>query len=253
MKAEGKRKGRTISFVNQKGGVGKSTTCFNVGAALARDGYKVLLVDMDPQGDCSTMFGYELDKEDLSTYEVLHGEDITQAIKTAGGLSMVLADEGLHVAEFDFARKERNVLRNALSGVKSDYDFILIDCPPALGVLTVNALAASDEVIIPVQAQYLPLRGVSRLRDTIEATRHNINKGLRIGGVVLTFYDERRKLDTEVRESIEEAFGGKVFKTKISRSIKLAEAPSFKQSIFEYSPRSKGAIQYKALAAEIAK
>ena len=166
---------------------------------------------------------------------------------------MILADEGLHVAEFDFARKERNVLRNALGGVKSDYDFILIDCPPALGVLTVNALAASDEVIIPVQAQYLPLRGVSRLRDTIEATRHNINKGLRIGGVVLTFYDERRKLDTEVRESIEEAFGGKVFKTKISRSIKLAEAPSFKQSIFEYSPRSKGAIQYKALAAEIAK
>lgn len=253
MKAEGKRKGRTISFVNQKGGVGKSTTCFNVGAALAEDGFKVLLVDMDPQADCSTMFGYELQNEDLTIYEVMHGEDIKKAIKTAGGLSMILADDALHVADFDFARKERTVLKKALSPVKANYDFILIDCPPALGVLTLNALAASDEVIIPVQAQYLPLKGVSRLRETIEEARQNINKGLQIGGVVLTFYDERRKLDTEVRESIEEAFGGKVFKTKISKNIKLAEAPSYKKSIFEYSPRSKGASQYKELAAEISK
>lgn len=245
-------KTRVISFTNQKGGVGKSTTCFNVGRALSLCGLNVLFIDSDPQGDLSTMSGYrDLENEDLTLYEVLHGEDINKAIKDGDGFSIVASDETLTRGEIDLLKESRTALRDALRRLERHFDYILIDCPPSLNILTIEALTASDEVIIPVQAQYLPLRGVARLKETIDKTRASLNPDLKIGGVVVTFYNGRRNLDQQVRESLESAFGAKVFKTSISTSVKIAEAPSHGVSIFEYAPQSKGATQYKALAKEI--
>lgn len=248
------KKTRVISFTNQKGGVGKSTTCFNVGKALSLCGYNVLFVDSDPQGDLTTMSGYRsLSDEELTLYDVLHGEDINKALKEGDGFSVIVSDETLTRGEIDLIKEKRTALKDALARLESHFDYILIDCPPSLNILTLDALTASDEVIIPVQAQYLPLKGVSRLKETIEKTRSTLNPSLKIGGVVVTFYDGRRNLDQQVRESLESAFGAKVFETAISINTKLAEAPSHGMSIFEYAPRSKGALQYKSLAKEISK
>lgn len=244
---------KVLSFTNQKGGVGKSTTCYNVGAALGRRGYRVLLIDADPQGDVSTMAGYrELEKDDLQLYDVLHGKaDIKEAIKTAEELSIIPSDDYLTLAELDLVEEPRTALRKALRRVQADFDYCLIDCPPSLNVLTLNALTAADAVIITVKADYLPLKGVARLRDTIELVRKKLNKSLQIGGIVLTFYNDRANLDNEVKESLENAFGGQVFNTTIPQNKKLAEAPSHGESIFQYSPRSKGAACYMTLSEEI--
>lgn len=243
---------KVISFTNQKGGVGKTTTCFNVGRALSLCGYNVLFIDADPQGDLSTMSGFRtISDEDLTLYDVLHGEDINKAIKRREDFSVIVSDETLTRGELDLVKERRTALKDALSRLETVFDFILIDCPPSLNVLTLDALTASNEVIIPVQAQYLPLKGVARLKETIEKTRSSLNPDLKIGGVVVTFYDGRRNLDQQVRESLESAFGAKVFETAISMNIKIAEAPSHGMSIFEYAPRSKGATQYKELAKEI--
>ena len=243
---------KTLSFVNQKGGVGKSTVCFNVGAALSLCGFSVLLIDSDPQGDLSSMSGHETTEEDFSLYDVLHGTEARKAVQNLReGFSIIPADERLSFAELDLAEKKRTLLRDALKAFRRDYDFILIDCPPSLNVLTVNALAASDGVIIPVQTQFLPLKGVSRLNGTIEKTRAALNKNLEVCGVVLTFFDRRQNLDNEVKESLSRAFGGKVFNTVIPRSVKLAEAPSHGLSIFEYAPRTRAAESFKELAAEV--
>lgn len=243
---------RIIAFTNQKGGVGKSTTCFNVGTALSLCGLNVLFIDSDPQGDLSTMSGYRtLTDEDLTLYDVLHGANINDAIKDGNGFSVIVSDETLTRGEIDLVKEKRTALRDALGRLERQFDYILIDCPPSLNILTLNALTASDEVIIPVQAQYLPLKGVARLKETIEKTRSSLNPNLRIGGVIVTFYNGRRNLDQQVKESLESAFGAKVFETAISTNIKIAEAPSHGMSIFEYAPRSKGATEYKSLAKEI--
>jgi chromosome partitioning protein len=243
---------RIIAFTNQKGGVGKSTTCFNVGTALSLCGLNVLFIDSDPQGDLSTMSGYRtLTDEDLTLYDVLHGANINDAIKDGNGFSVIVSDETLTRGEIDLVKEKRTALRDALGRLERQFDYILIDCPPSLNILTLNALTASDEVIIPVQAQYLPLKGVARLKETIEKTRSTLNPNLRIGGVIVTFYNGRRNLDQQVKESLESAFGAKVFETAISTNIKIAEAPSHGMSIFEYAPRSKGATEYKSLAKEI--
>lgn len=244
---------RIIAFTNQKGGVGKSTTCFNVGTALSLCGLNVLFIDSDPQGDLSTMSGYRtLTDEDFTLYDVLHGANINDAIKDGNGFSVIVSDETLTRGEIDLVKEKRTALRDALGRLERQFDYILIDCPPSLNILTLNALTASDEVIIPVQAQYLPLKGVARLKETIEKTRSTLNPNLRIGGVIVTFYNGRRNLDQQVKESLESAFGAKVFETAISTNIKIAEAPSHGMSIFEYAPRSKGATEYKSLAKEIA-
>lgn len=243
---------KVISIANQKGGVGKTTTCFNLGVAFSLCGLKVLMIDGDPQGDLSTMSGNKT-TEGLTLYEVLHGKDINKAIKDGDGFSIIVSDETLARGEIDLVKAPRTVLKDALDNLETNFDVVLIDCPPSLNVLTIDELTASDEVIIPVQAQYLPLKGVARLRETIEKTKASLNPSLKIGGVVVTFYDGRRNLDVQVRESLEKAFKAKVFKTAISINTKIAEAPSHGLSIFEYAPRSKGAEQFRALAAEIMK
>ena len=245
---------RIISFTNQKGGVGKTTTCFNVGVSLSSCGYNVLFIDSDPQGDLTTMSRIrEITDNDLTLYDVYHGADINDAIRERGGFSIIVSDENLTRGEIDLVDVSRHVLKDALDRLDRSFDFILIDCPPSLNVLTLDALASSTDIIIPVQSQYLPLKGVARLKETIEKVRSTLNPGLKISGVVLTFYDGRRNLDQQVRKSLESAFGTKVYKTEISNNLKIAESPSHGMSVFEYSPKSKGAEQYRTLSREIIK
>lgn len=251
---------RTIAFFNAKGGVGKSTSCINVGAALSRCGLKCLLVDIDPQGSLSQSAGFdELSDGDITTYEVLNGEDINRAIKTKHSkdfyYDVLPTDIRLSAGEIELISVERRnyLLKDALSKLKRSYDYILIDSPPSLNIFTLMALTAATEVIIPVQAQYLPLKGVAQLRDMVELVKERFNPELEIGGVLLTFYDERRNLDKDVLEVLEQAFEGKVFKTKISQNTKVAEAPSYGKDVISYSINSKGSVQYRALADEIRK
>ena len=241
-----------IAFCNQKGGVGKSTTCFNVGAALSRIGRRVLLIDADPQGDISTMAGFpEVPEDMLQLYDVLHGEDIRSAIYTTDELSIIPSDDYLETAATDMLQEPRAALQEALSGVYSDFDYILIDCPPSLNILTIQALTASDGIIIPVKSDYLPLKGVARLVKTVQRVKDTFNPDLEIYGVVLTKYAGRQNLDKAVFASLHKAFGSRVYETFISKNAKLAEAPGRGESILQYSPRSKGAEQYMALAVEI--
>lgn len=247
---------RVISFMNQKGGVGKTTTCLNVGAALSLCGFKVLLVDIDPQGNLSQSTGFdEIGEDEPTVYEALSGSDVNAAIRSHNRRYDVLpSDMRLSAGEIELAtNKRRNeLLRDALSGLKTEYDFVLVDCPPSLNIFTIMALTASGEVIIPVQAQYLPLKGVSQIVETQHLVKYRFNDKLEIGGIVLTFFDRRRNLDKSVREALIGYFGKKVFTVTISNDTKVAQAPSYGEDIFEYSPTSNGAKQYKELAAEIA-
>ena len=245
---------RAISFLNQKGGVGKTTTCINLGAALSLCGLKCLLVDIDPQGNLSQSAGYdELADGDVTTYEVLNGEDINRAIHKRDSYDILPTDIRLSAGEIEYINVDRRnyLLKDALSKLKTTYDFVLIDCPPSLNVFTLMALTAATEVIIPVQAQYLPLKGVAQIRDTVELVQERFNPKLSITGVLLTFFNERRSLDKDVLEVLEQAFEGKVFKMRISTNTKIAEAPSHGKDVISYSRNSKGAIQYRALAEEL--
>ena len=248
---------KVISFINQKGGVGKSTSCLNIGAALSLCGFKVLLVDIDPQGNLSQSAGFdEIGDDEPTVYEVLKGGNINAAIRShAGRYDVLPADIRLSAGEIELASSKRrnDLLRAALGKLTTSYDFVLVDCPPSLSVFTLMALSAADEVIIPVQAQYLPLKGVSQIVDTVALVKSRFNDKLDIGGVVLTFYDGRRNLDADVLEALKGYFGKKVYKTTISVNTKLAEAPSYGKDIFEYSPTSKGAKQYRELAKEVSK
>ena len=187
---------------------------------------------------------------------MLKGEDINRAIKTKhvkDSYDILPTDIRLSAGEIELVTVDRRnyLLKDALAKLKKSYDFILIDCPPSLNIFTLMALTAATEVIIPVQAQYLPLKGVAQIRDTVELVKERFNPELEIGGVLLTFYDERRNLDKDVLEALEQAFEGKVFKTKISQNTKIAEAPSYGKDVINYSINSKGSVQYRALAAEI--
>ena len=244
---------KIISFVNQKGGVAKTTSCVNIGASLADQGRKVLLIDLDAQGSLSISTGHgDLGADDLTTYELLKGEDINEVIHH-GRIDVIPTDIRLAGAEIELSSVPGRefLLREALSGLSDEYDVILIDCPPSLGILTLIALTASDKIIIPVKADYLALNGMSQLMKTIDIVKKRMNSGLEIGGVIATFFNARRNLDQQIVENIEKFFPGKLFEPKITQNTALAAAPSQGTDIFEYNDKSNGAQQYKQLTLEI--
>ena len=249
---------KIISFTNQKGGVAKTTSCLNVGAALAIEGKKVLLIDLDPQGSLTKCVGIcNLDQQDVTTYEVLKGNaSITKAIRCISRTAcydIIPVDIRMSGAEIELISIPGRdyLLKEALTELKSCYDYVLIDCNPSLNILTLMALTASDSVIIPVATQYMPLDGVAQLLRTIELVQKRLNKGLKIGGVIVTMYDSRRSMDKQIIESIQARFPNETYKAIVKSNSKLAEAPTFGQDIFEYDARSAGAKAYKAIAVEL--
>ena len=257
---------RPIAVINQKGGVGKTTTTANLGAALARAGSRVLLVDLDPQGHLSLHFGAEPADGQPSIYDVLtsHTPLAEVTLRVGDNLSLVPADIDLAGAEMELVSitGREVLLREALVPAAQNHDYLLIDCPPSLGILTVNALVATDEVLIPLQAQFFALQGLSKLFETVTLVRQRINPKLEVVGVVLCMHEPLTRLATEVvadltsflesaRQTPTPWSNAKVFDTCIRRNIKLAEASSFGQTVFDYAPRSNGAIDYANLAIEI--
>jgi chromosome partitioning protein len=245
-----------IAVLNQKGGVGKTTTTINLAAYLARGGKTVLVCDLDPQGNTTSGLGIDKHQLDSTIYDVLFGRaDRSKTIKdvSGDGIYLLPANAQLAGAEVELvqALNREHKLKNVLENL--EYDYILIDCPPSLGLLTINALTAAKDILIPVQAEYYALEGLSQLLSVITQVRQALNPGLNILGVVVTLYDKRTSLSEQVKAELEKHFGSKLFKTVIPRNVKLAEAPSFGKSIADHDKWSKGARAYKALAREVEK
>ncbi|HIZ24880.1 MAG TPA: AAA family ATPase [Candidatus Gallimonas intestinigallinarum] len=250
--------GKIISFSNQKGGVGKTTTCVNMAAYLAQAGKKVLLVDLDPQGNATTGLGFSKGALKKSVYNVIIEDEAVKdnVLETElERLFLLPANIDLAGAEVDLVYKKNRdkVLRAALTPVKDAFDYILIDCPPSLGLLTINALTAADSAIIPIQSEYYALEGLSQLMNTISLVRQHLNKSLKVEGVVLTMYDGRSLISKQIAAEIKKYFSKKLYEIVIPRNIRLSEAPSHGKPILLHDPKCMGARAYAALTEEFLK
>jgi chromosome partitioning protein len=248
--------GRVISVSNQKGGVGKTTTTVNVAAFIAAAGRRVLIIDIDPQANAGYGMGVNASESDRTVYEVLIGSlPLGDAIIPTGVENLSIVPSNIHLAGaqvdlLDVEGKEF-ILRNAMREIRQEFDFVFIDCPPSLGILTLNSLAAADSVMIPLQCEYYALEGLSQLLRIVAMVQENLNRGLAVEGVVLTMYDSRTNLSQQVVSDVREYFGDKVFKTVIPRNVRLSEAPSFGKPIGLYDRGSVGSVTYENLAEEV--
>lgn len=245
-----------LAVVNQKGGVGKSTTSVNLAATLAAEGQRVLLIDLDPQGNATSGYGLDKNRRERCIYDALLAdvplEELIEPVEVEG-VFMVPSTIQLAGAEIElvsaFSRESK--LKHVLRPVLGDFDFVIIDCPPSLGLLTINALTAADGVLIPVQCEYYALEGLTKLLETVRLVKTQLNPGLEVFGVVMTMYDMRTRLSQQVVEEVRDFFGERVFETLIPRSVRLSEAPSFGQPVTLYDPSGRGSAAYTDLAKEV--
>lgn len=243
--------GKIISLLNHKGGVGKTTSAINIGAGLVELGKRTLLIDLDPQANLTLSLG--IPRQKVTIYEALRGEAELEPFSYKDGLEVITSSLDLSSAEMELINEagREYILRELFDTVIEDYDFIIIDCPPSLGLLTLNALTCSDYVYIPLQTEFLALQGLAKIKQIIDKVKFRLNKKLQIGGVIATMYDQRKVLNRDVVETIKKYFGKKVFDTLIRDNVALAEAPAQRMDIFSYNKKSKGAEDYLSLCNEI--